>query len=72
MKYIVFLNKCIIFQAQENTETDTNTETTDSTPEPPPPPPEPAGPGVIKVVWTFFSTFFTSLIPQPPPAVNAN
>lgn len=59
-------------EAQENTETDTNTESTDNSTEPPPPPPEPEGPGAIKVVWTFFSTFFTSLIPSPPPAVNAN
>lgn len=60
-------------ESQETTETtEANTESTDNTTEPPPPPPEPAGPGVIKVVWTFFSTFFTSLIPQPPPAVNAN
>lgn len=56
-------------ESQDNTEStdgDTNTSTTESQP------PEPAGPGAIKIIWTFFSTFFTSLIPQPPPAVNAN
>lgn len=55
-------------ESQENTEsTDEETDNTTETA-----PPEPAGPGALKIVWTFFSTFFTSLVPQPPPAVNAN
>lgn len=33
---------------------------------------EPPTPGVLRVVASFFMTFFTSLIPQQPPAVNAN
>ncbi|CAH1780331.1 unnamed protein product [Owenia fusiformis] len=35
-------------------------------------PPLPAQPGVIKVAFNFFVTFFSSLIPQQPGAVNAN
>lgn len=38
----------------------------------PAPPPQPPQPGVLQVSWTFLSTFFTSLFPAPPPAVNAN
>lgn len=59
---------------QNNTESQDNTESTDAdtSNNTESPPPVPAGPGVIKIVWTFFSSFFTSLIPQPPPAVNAN
>lgn len=33
---------------------------------------EPQTPGVLRVIVSFFMTFFTSLIPQQPPAVNAN
>ncbi|XP_069112852.1 homocysteine-responsive endoplasmic reticulum-resident ubiquitin-like domain member 2 protein [Argopecten irradians] len=33
------------------------------------PPPQPS---VLAIIWCFISTFFTSLIPQPPQAVNAN
>lgn len=29
-------------------------------------------PGALTVLWCFVVTFFTSLIPQPPPAVNVN
>lgn len=59
---------------QNNTDSQDNTESADpdTSTDTQSPPPEPAGPGVIKIIWTFFSTFFTSLIPQPPPAVNAN
>ncbi|KAK3085278.1 hypothetical protein FSP39_000958 [Pinctada imbricata] len=32
----------------------------------------PPQPGVLAVTWCFISTFFTSLIPAPPPPVNAN
>ncbi|KAK3581184.1 hypothetical protein CHS0354_024718, partial [Potamilus streckersoni] len=35
-------------------------------------PPVPAGPGILSIMWTFISTFFLSLLPQQPPAVNAN
>lgn len=35
------------------------------------PPPEPAV-SPITMVWTFITTFFTSLIPEPPPPVNVN
>ena len=30
------------------------------------------GPGLLKVILSFFVTFFTSLIPQQPAPVNAN
>ncbi|KAL4234452.1 Homocysteine-responsive endoplasmic reticulum-resident ubiquitin-like domain member 1 protein [Mactra antiquata] len=32
----------------------------------------PREPGALQITWTFVSTFFTSLFPQPPPAVNVN
>lgn len=35
-------------------------------------PPEPPKPSVLSIVWSFFTTFFSSLIPQPPPALNGN
>jgi hypothetical protein len=35
------------------------------------PPPEQT-PGALSVAWSFFTTFFSSLVPQQPPAVNAN
>lgn len=37
----------------------------------PPPPPEPRV-SPVAMVWTFVATFFTSLIPEQPPPVNAN
>ncbi|XP_064610399.1 homocysteine-responsive endoplasmic reticulum-resident ubiquitin-like domain member 2 protein [Liolophura sinensis] len=33
---------------------------------------EEARPGALTLLWCFVVTFFTSLIPQPPPAVNLN
>lgn len=38
---------------------------------PNPPPPEPEV-SPITTAWTFVATFFTSLIPEQPPPVNAN
>lgn len=35
-------------------------------------PPEPPKPSVLSIAWSFFTTFFSSLIPQPPPALNGN
>lgn len=49
---------------EENIE---NSESTEAAPAQEPPKPSP-----LSVAWTFFTTFFSSLIPQPPPAVNAN
>lgn len=36
------------------------------------PAPQSPQPGALQVSWTFVSTFFTSLFPTPPPAINAN
>jgi len=55
------------FQANDNTNPEPNTENRDAVP-----PVEPPRPSVIAIAWCFVSTFFTSLIPQPPPVVNAN
>ena len=41
-------------------------------PEPPLEPPQPPQPHVLAIAWSFFTTFFSSLIPQQPAAVNAN
>lgn len=38
----------------------------------PPPPPEEPRVSAVAMVWTFVATFFTSLIPEQPPPVNAN
>ncbi|XP_052816205.1 homocysteine-responsive endoplasmic reticulum-resident ubiquitin-like domain member 2 protein [Mya arenaria] len=35
-------------------------------------PPTPPAPGKLQVTLTFLVSFFTSLLPSPPPAVNAN
>jgi len=35
-------------------------------------PPSPPPLGGLEVAWNFFSSFFSSLVPQQPPAVNAN
>ena len=47
-----------------------NTQDTESTAAPGPI--EPPPPGVLAVAWSFIMTFFTSLVPQQPDAVNAN
>ncbi|XP_060063789.1 homocysteine-responsive endoplasmic reticulum-resident ubiquitin-like domain member 2 protein [Ylistrum balloti] len=61
-------------QQQVNPETDErpagenpSEEERPTSPEQPPP-----RESVIAIIWCFISTFFTSLIPQPPQAVNAN
>lgn len=38
----------------------------------PPPPPEEPRVSPVAMAWTFVATFFTSLIPEQPPPVNAN
>ncbi len=35
-------------------------------------PAEPPPPGSLEIAWSFVSSFFSSLVPQPPPAVQAN
>jgi len=53
----------------EISEEQTNSDNTDNTEAPPP---EPTRPSILQVAFMFCVTFFTSLIPSPPPAVNAN
>lgn len=57
-------------EGSQNDETDgaVSDEATTEAAEPPPPPP----PSALQVTWSFFSSFFSSLIPAQPPAVNAN
>ncbi|XP_052063584.1 homocysteine-responsive endoplasmic reticulum-resident ubiquitin-like domain member 2 protein [Mytilus californianus] len=61
-------------QQQENVQPDVQQNDNNEQPEPTEEstPQEPPKPSVISIAWSFFSTFFTSLIPSPPPAVNAN
>lgn len=35
-------------------------------------PPTPSPPSGVEVAWNFFTSFFSSLVPQQPPPVNAN
>lgn len=51
--------------AEEESNTPQTESTPTDTPEPPPP-------GALTVAWSFVSTFFSSLIPEPPAPVNAN
>ncbi|ESO89779.1 hypothetical protein LOTGIDRAFT_124564 [Lottia gigantea] len=64
----VFLAFLLIYE--NRTATDENTET--NTTETPVQPPAPTAPSVIATAWCFFSTFFSSLIPEQPAAVNQN
>ncbi|XP_033753989.1 homocysteine-responsive endoplasmic reticulum-resident ubiquitin-like domain member 2 protein isoform X2 [Pecten maximus] len=61
-------------QQQANPETDELPAGEGQTEEERPAPPEQPPPqeSVLAVIWCFISTFFTSLIPQQPQAVNAN
>ncbi|XP_048752904.2 homocysteine-responsive endoplasmic reticulum-resident ubiquitin-like domain member 2 protein [Ostrea edulis] len=52
----------------DRTEEERNTPQTDNTTETEEPPP----PGALAVAWCFVSTFFSSLIPEPPAPINAN
>ncbi|KAL3858899.1 hypothetical protein ACJMK2_009148 [Sinanodonta woodiana] len=58
-------------QPVENRENPGENEENDSLAQPNSPP-VPAGPSILSIMWTFISTFFLSLVPQQPPAVNAN
>ncbi|XP_060584191.1 homocysteine-responsive endoplasmic reticulum-resident ubiquitin-like domain member 2 protein, partial [Ruditapes philippinarum] len=60
-------------QEENNTEQENNVNTEEGNPtETPAQTVTPPEPGVLQVSWTFVSTFFTSLFPSPPPAVNVN
>lgn len=55
-------------QLEEAVDQDDNGIVAPSTPPPPPEPPV----SPMTTAWTFVATFFTSLIPEQPPPVNAN
>lgn len=59
-------------QQQDNVQQEQQTENSEQESPEEQAPPEPPKPSALYVAWSFFTTFFSSLIPQPPPAVNAN
>ena len=60
------------FYFQDDEDSSSSSDESDAEPDPPVEPAQPRQPHVLAIAWSFFTTFFSSLIPQQPAAVNAN